>query len=119
MLGVDQFLLQANIENSADSRDQLNIGRKILLQFIRQTGGSREIISLGAIFDTDVHRSLQSLVQHFGVLRGVPFAADQHQTGISPEQQRIAGDCRSRPAGFAKVYFSCELKGVRPVFDHK
>ncbi len=51
----DLFALDVYVEDSARAFDQLGLDPKLLLDRLRQTGGSREVVSLSAVLDRDVH----------------------------------------------------------------
>ena len=58
VLGVNQVAVDPNVENASPALDQLTNQIEFLLDRIRQTGGLREVVSLHAVFNRDLHRSL-------------------------------------------------------------
>ena len=55
LLTEDQFAFDTHLENSSTALDEAS-GRSILLvNFGRQTGGLRRVVSLHAVFDADLH----------------------------------------------------------------
>ena len=55
VLGVEKLAVHVNIKDAAMTLDQLAIYPVFVLDFGRQTGGLRLVVSLGAVLDTDVH----------------------------------------------------------------
>jgi len=55
IFGVEKLAVHVNIKDAAMTLDQLAIHPVLLLDFGRQTGGLRLIVSLCAVLDTDVH----------------------------------------------------------------
>ncbi len=54
-LAINQIAIDDHIEYAARTLDQLRFHPQGLLDRIRQTGGSRFIVSLHAVFDADLH----------------------------------------------------------------
>lgn len=55
MLGEDQFAVEANVEDPTASLDQVGSLAELSLNFVRQTGGTRLVVSNHAVFDCDRH----------------------------------------------------------------
>jgi hypothetical protein len=55
VLGEHHRTIDDHIEDAATAADQLRFDPERLLQLGRQTGGSREVVSLNAVFDRYVH----------------------------------------------------------------
>jgi hypothetical protein len=47
-----------DVKDATRALDQLGLGVELTLQLGGQTGGLRAIVSLSAVFDADVHRSV-------------------------------------------------------------
>ena len=58
VFGVDQFVADLNVVNAAASFNQFSLDSKSTLNFLCQTGSSRKVVSLAAVFDRDLHDSL-------------------------------------------------------------
>ena len=55
MLGVDKFIINANVEHTASILDEFRLQSQSTLNRFRQTGGFREIVSHAAIRDGYFH----------------------------------------------------------------
>ncbi len=56
-LGVDQLVVEIDLEHPSRTFDQLGLNAKVVSNFSRQTGGSRLVVSDYAVLDGDVwHR---------------------------------------------------------------
>ena len=55
VLAPDLQVIDVHIEHPTRSFDQLRADVEFLLDRFRQTGGGGEVVSLSAVFDTDVH----------------------------------------------------------------
>jgi hypothetical protein len=53
MLGEDELAVCLDVKDSAGACDQLGPDAQLLLQLVRQTGGSRQVASRPAVFDGD------------------------------------------------------------------
>jgi len=58
-LFVDGFAVGDDFENSPGARDETGFDAQFLLDFIRQTGGGRLVVSSASVFDGDLHGYLQ------------------------------------------------------------
>ena len=54
-LGVNQFAVGLDVEDTAGAFDQFRFDIQLFLERIRQTGGLGVIVSHHAVFDADVH----------------------------------------------------------------
>jgi len=57
VLGIEQLVIEFDIEDATASFDELSVQAEFLLNFCRQTGGSGLIISNDAIFNGELHGS--------------------------------------------------------------
>jgi hypothetical protein len=55
MLAPDRRVVDLHIENAACALDESGFHREFLLNSFRQTGGMRQIVSLGAVLNRDLH----------------------------------------------------------------
>ena len=55
MAGVDQIVFDFDVVDATTAFDELCIDAQHFLDFCRQTGGSRKVVSCAAIFDCDFH----------------------------------------------------------------
>jgi hypothetical protein len=62
VLAPDLRAVHVHVEHTAGTFDQLRRHLEGLLDLIRQTGGLGQIVSLGAVFDADLHRRRSSVV---------------------------------------------------------
>jgi hypothetical protein len=62
-LGEDEVVPHGNFEDAPVAADQLRFDTELPLDFSRQTGGARIVVSTGAVLDGDIcrHSSLLSL----------------------------------------------------------
>ena len=58
VLGVDELIVHLDVEDPAVALLELRVDAVALLQLGRQTGGSGEVVSLGAVGDPDFHDGL-------------------------------------------------------------
>ena len=58
VLGVDELIVHLDVEDPAVALLELRVDAVALLQLGRQTGGSGEVVSLGAVGDPDFHGGL-------------------------------------------------------------
>jgi hypothetical protein len=56
-LGVDFLAVGVDVEDPAAPLDQPRLDSRFTLDEIRQTGGSRQVVSLAAVLDGDLHGS--------------------------------------------------------------
>ena len=61
VLVPDLRAVDVDVEHAAGSFDHFRGDVEAFLDRVRQTGGCREVVSLHAVFDADVHRRLVSL----------------------------------------------------------
>ena len=54
-LAENQVSVDTNLEDSATTLDQASGYSVFLIDFSRQTGGLRRVVSLHAVFDADLH----------------------------------------------------------------
>lgn len=57
---VDEAAVDLDVENSAAALDQPGFHAESFLKFVHQTGGFGEVVSLAAIFNSDLHESFPS-----------------------------------------------------------
>jgi hypothetical protein len=57
VLGEDQVTVEADIEDATASLDQFGSFAEQSLNFVRQTGGSRTVVSNDAVFNCDRHNA--------------------------------------------------------------
>ncbi len=81
--------VDAHVEHSAPTLDQLGVYAKLRLDRFRQTGGRWEIVSFPAVFDADVH---------LDGLRGLGHA------GVCASQARFTV---MRNSAFVRTFSSC------------
>jgi hypothetical protein len=55
VLGKDELVIDQDIEDAVVSPYQDRLGPDLLLDFGRQTGGPRKVVSASAILDFDLH----------------------------------------------------------------
>lgn len=55
MLTPNLLTVHADVEHAARTFDERRVGLERLLNRIRQTGGSWQVVSLTAVFDFDLH----------------------------------------------------------------
>jgi hypothetical protein len=54
LLGEDELAVDRDLEDSSGSFDELGFGAELLLDLFRQTGGTRVVVSDGAVLDGDL-----------------------------------------------------------------
>lgn len=47
--------IDVDVKHAAAALDERSLGAELLRNRLRQTGGTREVVSLRAVFDSDVH----------------------------------------------------------------
>jgi hypothetical protein len=57
VFAVNEFAVHGDVEHAAGTFDQFGIGAELLLDFFRQTGGSRAVVSHAAVLDRNFHLS--------------------------------------------------------------
>jgi len=55
VLAVDEITVDHDVEDPVAALLQGDVGAELLLEAVRQTGGSREVVSLDAVADLDAH----------------------------------------------------------------
>lgn len=60
LLREDHLAVDDDVEDPAAAFDQLRVDSGLGLDFFRQTGGRRQVVSLHAIRDRNLHRNLRS-----------------------------------------------------------
>ena len=55
LLGEDQLAIGHHLEDATSGFDILDLDPVLLLQLVRQTGGSGLVVSLNAVFDGHTH----------------------------------------------------------------
>ena len=55
MFGEDELIIHRHIKDTSAAGDEPRLDANFLSDLSRQTGGSGEVISNGAVFDADVH----------------------------------------------------------------
>ncbi len=113
---VDQVAIGAHIEDAATAFDQLCFDAEFIFDCIRQTGGSRLVVSHSAVFDADLHgtcllRLGAMLGRSCSLLQGIMTSrttAPRHQlpSRLSPQGRASGRAWRSRVG-------SCEAR-TRP-----
>jgi len=56
LLGKDEITVRPHFEDAAVRRHKLAVSPELVLQFVRQTGGTRFVVSLAAVLDPYFHR---------------------------------------------------------------
>ena len=54
LLGEDQLIADRDLEDASVAPDQLGLDAELLLELVRQTGGTGVVVSDGAVLDDDV-----------------------------------------------------------------
>lgn len=92
VLRVHQPSVDGDIEHSARTLDQLRTGAELALQHVRQTGGSREVVSNDAVLDRDLHDPSLSVNTAFacGILARRPV----DRPATMPTAQRFGAELR-------------------------
>ena len=62
MAAEDERPVRLDIEDTTRALDQLGPVAELILDDVRQTGGSRQIVSLAAVGDADLHVAAPGLV---------------------------------------------------------
>ena len=60
-LREDHLTVDLDVVDAAASLEKLDLGAKFLLQLGRQPGGPRQVVSLVAVFDGDIHGTLRAI----------------------------------------------------------
>jgi len=55
VLRENNLAVERDVEYPAAARDQINIGAQLGFDCVRQSGGLRFVVSLGAVGDADIH----------------------------------------------------------------
>lgn len=61
-----QITIDSDVENPTTTLDQAGLEIELPFQLGRQPGGPRQVVSLGAVFDADVHLSPPELLSLTG-----------------------------------------------------
>jgi hypothetical protein len=99
LLREDELVVDRDLEDPAGSLDELGLDAELFLNLFRQTGGTRIVVSDGAVLDDDVgrHRLLLSRPHYTGAVprlfkRGMKWAAglvrQDNRCGRRPERDK-------------------------------
>src|SRR5438132_8790779 len=96
VLRVDSLVVDRHIEDPATAANQLAVDSKLFLDFRRQTGGARKIVSNAAVVDSNFHIvltriavTLSSPPRSFAVSISV-WQAFSRSAGLSVTTRRIS-----------------------------
>jgi len=70
VLGKGQAAIGADVIDAAAAGDQFHFGAEGFLDGVLQPGGARQVISLAAVGDGDLHGKLLAIVVQCGEIRG-------------------------------------------------
>ena len=92
VLGEDQLAVDDHVEDPVGALDELGLDAERLLEFGRQTGGPRQVLSTRAVGDRDCHRSDVSSLQHPTPMRAPVSTRAEPNRRVVP--RRPSPSCR-------------------------
>ena len=92
VLGEDQLAVDDHVEDPVGALDELGLDAERLLDFGRQTGGPRQVLSTRAVGDRDCHRSDVSSLQHPTPMRAPVSTRAEPNRRVVP--RRPSPSCR-------------------------